>query len=280
MNSEQLIDCTVGILTHNSGKNLRRALESVKDFKDIVIADGGSSDDTLAIAAEYGCRIIDQHAKHYPSGNPYHPISDFALERNQLLQAAKYDWFLYIDSDEYISVQLRDEIADITTQQVPKHLAFEIPIKNQSPDTKVNYRSWKQNYQVRFFNRQLSGEFQKVMHERYVFDRETYSVGRLHGPWYVPYSKPDFISYSKAVNYRLRVMLSSNPPVTLGSYLQIGWYQPMKRFFGLTYRTCLMYILFNHKEVPPLWLYRNIAYSQWVTCRVATSLYMNGGKFS
>jgi glycosyltransferase involved in cell wall biosynthesis len=48
------IRCSVGILTYNSGKNLRRALESVKNFSNIIIADGGSTDDTLQIAAEYG----------------------------------------------------------------------------------------------------------------------------------------------------------------------------------------------------------------------------------
>ena len=48
------------MLTYNSEKTLRRALESVKDFDDIILCDGDSTDQTHAIAAEYGARVVRQ----------------------------------------------------------------------------------------------------------------------------------------------------------------------------------------------------------------------------
>ena len=54
------IPCTVGILTKNSGKTLKRALESVKDCAEIIISDGGSTDSTIIIAEKYA----DHIAKH------------------------------------------------------------------------------------------------------------------------------------------------------------------------------------------------------------------------
>ena len=53
------LPCTVAILTFNSGKSLKRALESVKDFEDILICDGGSTDDTVEIA-----RAFERQPRH------------------------------------------------------------------------------------------------------------------------------------------------------------------------------------------------------------------------
>tara|TARA_Y100001935_G_scaffold253378_1_gene259446 strand:+ start:1046 stop:1237 length:192 start_codon:yes stop_codon:yes gene_type:complete len=54
------IDCTVGILTYNCGDVLKNALESVSFCSEIIICDGGSTDNTLSVAEEYGCRVIKQ----------------------------------------------------------------------------------------------------------------------------------------------------------------------------------------------------------------------------
>ena len=37
-NRKTAVPCTVSVLTHNSGETLRRALESVKDFEEIIIS--------------------------------------------------------------------------------------------------------------------------------------------------------------------------------------------------------------------------------------------------
>jgi glycosyltransferase involved in cell wall biosynthesis len=266
--------CTVGILTFNSGKNLRRALESVKDFSDIIISDGGSTDDTLEIAKEYGCTIIEQYTKNHPSTDKYHPIEDFSRERNLMLDVAKEEWYLWIDSDEYISDVLREEIKTVIKDSNPLHHAYEIPIAVQSPDASVTYRQWKQTYQIRFFNLKTGGRFQKVMHERFVFDRQKFSLGRLKGCWYVPLSKPDFKSYSRAVQYRIQVMLVDHPPKNLLEFLHQGVFIPFKRFLGFTYRAIMMRLSSPWREVMPLYYLRNQYYSQWVTFTVVLKLYI------
>jgi glycosyltransferase involved in cell wall biosynthesis len=55
---------TFAIPTYNSGKKLERLLKSIimqnypRDRYEILIADGGSSDDTIDIAKRYGCKIL------------------------------------------------------------------------------------------------------------------------------------------------------------------------------------------------------------------------------
>ncbi len=267
------IPCTVGILTYNSEKNLRRALDSVKDFTDIIISDGGSTDNTLDIAREYGCTIIDQYTKHHPGPNKHHPIEDFSRERNQMLDIAKEDWYLWIDSDEYISDLLREEIRQVVQEKTPRFYAYEVPISVQSPDASETYHQWKQTYQIRFFNLKTEGKFERVMHERFVFDRKKYSMGRFRGCWFVPLSKPDFESYSKAVRYRIWIMLRDYPPKSVLQVFKDGVYIPLKRAIGFSYRAVLVRIFFPFKKVIPLYYLKNQYYSQWVTFLVVLRLY-------
>tara|TARA_B100001989_G_C24541195_1_gene467657 strand:+ start:102 stop:929 length:828 start_codon:yes stop_codon:yes gene_type:complete len=272
------IPCSVGILTYNSEANLRRALDSISDFSDIIISDGGSTDATLEIAKAYGCKIIDQYTKYHPGPDQYHPVEDFSRERNRLIDTANEDWFLWIDSDEYITEELREEIIEVCTKVIPEHFAYELPIALQSPDASVTYKRKHPVHQIRFFNLQSGGRFERKMHERYVFDREQYSVGRLQGAWCVPISKPDFVSYSRAVRYRLRVMFEVNPPQDLVTYLKKGIFLPLKRSLGVVFRYVTSRIDLNNRPAIPIFYYRNKLYSEWVSFQILTEMYLERSK--
>jgi glycosyltransferase involved in cell wall biosynthesis len=273
MNSinEKKIPCSVGILTYNSGKTLRRALESVKDFTDIIIADGGSTDETLLIAEEYGCKLIEQIAKVKPGPEPRHPIVDFAAERNQLIAAAREDWFLWIDSDEYISKELATEIKQVTLKSDKQ--GYRIPIVLQSTDTLTTYCLPKQAYQMRFFNLSQGGSFQRKIHERYVFHSPEATIGTLNGAWYVPISKPDFKTYSWAVNYRLRLMVEQAKPITFTKYVKLAWLTTSKNVLGIFSRFVVSYLTIPWSKVLPAYYFRNRLYSQWVLFKVTHQLY-------
>lgn len=79
--------------TYNAGKYLREVLASALLFDEIVVCDMESTDDTVDIALEYGCRIVS-----FPKGN----ISICEPARNTAIQAASNDWVLLVDADEVI----------------------------------------------------------------------------------------------------------------------------------------------------------------------------------
>lgn len=155
------IPCTVEILTYNSGKTLHKAIESVKDFAEIIILDGGSSDNTLEIARDFGCVVLKQDAQYK---NTDGSLRDFGGVRNQGLRASSYEWFFFLDSDEYLSEEIVSEIQDIISQN--KYGAYFVPRKYIYKKTIIECSTTYPNYQMRLFHRSCVGEFVKEVHER------------------------------------------------------------------------------------------------------------------
>ncbi len=180
------ISCSVGILTFNSASTLRACLESVKEFDDVVICDGGSTDDTVVIATNYGCRVIHQDQRYK---NPNNTIADFAGVRNQQLDAARFDWFLFIDSDEYISGELAEEIREVVARNAPQPAIFMVPRKYVDNGRIINCATTYPNYQTRFFRRTAVNGFIRSLHEK-IEPKQGFEVGKLTQCEYVPLESP------------------------------------------------------------------------------------------
>ena len=160
---EHKVPATVGVLTYNSGKTLDRCLSSIKNFADIIICDGGSTDETISIAKKYGARVITQDIAYK---NKDGTIADFSGVRNQLLTSAHYDWFFFVDSDEYISNDLVKEIQSIVESGTPEVLAYWVPRKRIYKNKVVECSTTYPNYQMRLFHKNSVIGFIKAVHER------------------------------------------------------------------------------------------------------------------
>jgi glycosyltransferase involved in cell wall biosynthesis len=210
-----IIPCSVGILTFNSAATLRRALDSVAALADVVICDGGSTDDTLSIAREYGCTIIAQDPTYkYPNNR----IKDFSKVRNQCLAAASHDWFLYIDSDEEASPELIEDIRRTVMLDREPYI-YKIPICNFVEGRRIKYSSNYPGYQHRFFCRRSGARFIKNVHERIDFDKNAHVPVPLTSPWYVYLTQDEVDHYVKnTIEYIYREVERSKN-ITFGGYL-------------------------------------------------------------
>lgn len=183
--SSQKIPCSVGILTFNSSENLPKCLESVKDFAEVIICDGGSTDETLTIAKNFGAQIIEQDQTYKYSNNK---ISDFSGIRNQTLKAATKDWFLIVDSDEYLSEESACEIRGIIandSEETPK--LFHMLRKFEADGKVIDCAGTYPSYQPRFFHKSHVIEFRRKLHEKIVA-KEGVLVGYLKKATIVPFS--------------------------------------------------------------------------------------------
>jgi glycosyltransferase involved in cell wall biosynthesis len=94
---------TLLVLTHDEERNLPACLESVAGWAtDAVIVDSGSTDRTVAIAGEYGARVVT------------HPFETHARQWHWALANApiRTDWILALDADQRLLPELRDEIGE------------------------------------------------------------------------------------------------------------------------------------------------------------------------
>jgi tetratricopeptide (TPR) repeat protein len=92
----------LSMIVRNGGQDLFRCLESVRGIADeIVIADTGSTDDSISVALSFGAAVIS-----IPWEN------DFAAARNAALHATHADWVLVLDADEQLDAQAQTQISD------------------------------------------------------------------------------------------------------------------------------------------------------------------------
>lgn len=89
---------SVVINTYNASKYLARVLDAVKNFDEIVVCDMESTDDTIDIAREHGCKIVTFPKANHKSAEP---------ARTFAIQSATSDWVLVVDADEVVSESLR-----------------------------------------------------------------------------------------------------------------------------------------------------------------------------
>ncbi len=106
-----LIPVSIVILTFNEASRIQRCLESVSEFKQIIIVDSLSTDGTLEKARKFW---ID---KGFDSGR-LHLYSrkwpGFTKARNESVEWAQEDWIFWVDADEWLSPELIEELKLMT----------------------------------------------------------------------------------------------------------------------------------------------------------------------
>lgn len=245
---KEKIKATVGILTFNSAKTLPRALESVKDFAEIVICDGGSTDATLLIAERYGCTIINQDKE---AKNADNTIRDFSMVRNQCLDRASFDWFLYIDSDEALSPELVGEIRHIVGAPLDKYI-YKIPIRIFIDGHMIKYSSNYPGYQTRFFNKKSGARFVKTVHERIEYDKQQFATMSLSSPWYVFMTDDEVGNYfQNNLGYAKREA-TRQADISLVGYIRWILYGNIKIIIKVAIRTFRNYLIHGFRDTMQL----------------------------
>jgi glycosyltransferase involved in cell wall biosynthesis len=105
------------IITRNEGSRIASCMESVKWADDVIVIDNGSSDDTVVIAIKQGAVVLKTD------------IHDFSKIRNLGAESTKGEWLLYVDADELVTPQLREEILTIVNEK-HKEVAYFISRQN------------------------------------------------------------------------------------------------------------------------------------------------------
>ena len=108
------------VLTLNEELNLPACLESVKWCDDVVVLDSLSTDQTTALATAFGARVIQRKFDNWSSHQ------NWALEQIPF----KHEWVFYLDADERMTNELRQEITMVASNPKEAAVAYYCGRKN------------------------------------------------------------------------------------------------------------------------------------------------------
>ncbi len=118
--AKKKVTLSVALAVYNEETNLESCLTSVRPLADeIVVVDGGSADNTIAIAKKFTEKIIQ-------TNNP----PDFHINKEKALNSCSGDWILQLDADERIPSDLQKEIVSVISSGKAGINGYFIPRKN------------------------------------------------------------------------------------------------------------------------------------------------------
>jgi glycosyltransferase involved in cell wall biosynthesis len=149
-----MMNVSAVMIVKNGARTIRRSLESLKEFDDVIVYDNGSDDGTQEIAQSFqNVRLIE--------GN----FDGFGMTKNRAASFAVHDWVLIIDSDEVLDEVLLNALKtkplDPKTIYIVNFLAYykEIPIRHSG---------WNNQKIRRLYNKSITCFNDNAVHENII----------------------------------------------------------------------------------------------------------------
>lgn len=161
---------SIGMIVKDEEKRLRKTLEALQPLREavdcqLIIADTGSEDDTIAIAKEFADVFLQ-----IPWEN------DFAKARNATLEKAKGTWFFYLDADEVLN-DAEELIKFFHKSDAKKYQCLSILIRNRVSEKRD---LWQDFTSERIFQRRKGEWFVGAIHETYPRWLPVYELKQTH----------------------------------------------------------------------------------------------------
>src|SRR5258708_31866293 len=151
------------IIAKNAENTIADCIDSISFCDEILVIDSESSDRTPDIAKHLGAKVFSLMT------------TDFSQKRNYGLRKVKSKWVLYIDTDERVTKELRNEIENLIKEDETPYSAYRLRRKNFY----FNKYEWPTVEKLeRLFKRTGLKEWQGKLHETAVVEGE---VGELEG---------------------------------------------------------------------------------------------------
>ena len=141
---------SVVIIVKNGEKTIKKTLESIQDFNDVIVYDNGSIDKTISIAKSYINVSLVQG-----------DFLGFGPTKNKAATFAKNNWILSLDADEVIG---KDFVNNLKGKSLNKQVVYRIFRKNYYKHTHIKH-CWSNDKIVRLYHCQQTRFNNKKVHE-------------------------------------------------------------------------------------------------------------------
>jgi glycosyltransferase involved in cell wall biosynthesis len=172
-----MLPVSIIILTKNEARNIVRCVAAAKKVSDeIQIADSGSTDETIKLAAAMGVKVQNVQWDGY------------AKTKNKANAGSKYEWILSLDADEEISAELQGSLQTLFSTIPAENTAYLIRRKLVYCGQVLHFGSVGHEYRLRLFNKKNACWNEQTVHEDITFNTGVH-IEKLQGVlWQYSYS--------------------------------------------------------------------------------------------
>lgn len=132
------------IITYNEERNIRRCLESLKDFDEIVVVDSNSQDSTASICREFTDGI---YQREWPGHTPQY---EYAVAKTN------NEWVFWIDADEVATPELVNEIRQVFERGTDSDISgYFVPRMTRYLGRWIRHGTWFPDHKLRLFKKDM-----------------------------------------------------------------------------------------------------------------------------
>jgi glycosyltransferase involved in cell wall biosynthesis len=206
------------IIAFNEAEKIEQAVGTVLWADEVIVADSGSTDGTVAIAERMGARVIQI------------PFKGFGDLRNRAVAACTHEWIFSLDADERCTREVRDEILSLLAGN-PEKDAYFVPRRNYFMGRWIKHSGWYPNYrQPQLFKKGRMRYTMDEVHENYILP-EGQSPGTLqHDIWQFPFRNLEEVNRKMTRYSTLGAQKMEGRRVTMATALSHALWAFMKHY--------------------------------------------------
>jgi glycosyltransferase involved in cell wall biosynthesis len=155
------------LITYNEADRIERCLSALSFCDELIVVDAHSTDDTRAIAARLGARVLERDWPGYRSQKQY------------ATDLAQHEWVLSVDADERVTDALRAEILALRAGGFAGVAGYAIPRLTRYFGGWLRHGNAWPDRKIRLYRRSAARWSGYEVHEKIVLDG---AVGRLRAP--------------------------------------------------------------------------------------------------
>jgi glycosyltransferase involved in cell wall biosynthesis len=162
-----MVPVSIVIITKNEAALIANCIEmALLITDDIVVVDSGSTDETLNIVRQYGCRLYHKNWAGY------------GANKNKGIELARHNWILSIDADEVPNMELVLALYDLDLRD--PNIVYDIKFRSFFGKKLIHHGSWGRDHHLRLFNRTVVKWSESEVHETLILPTDIH-IKKLAG---------------------------------------------------------------------------------------------------
>lgn len=155
-----MVRLSVVMIVKNEAAGIAACLQQFAWADEIVVLDGGSTDETVEIARKFTDNVFVES-----------DWQGFGVQRQRAQAKATGDWLLMVDADERPSAELVDEIRAVVAENNQGHV-YALPRLSYCFGRFIRYSGWYPDHVVRLYPREKAGYNDARVHEKLIYPEQ------------------------------------------------------------------------------------------------------------